>query len=58
MKIKKYIVWKISTFGNVPGDKSKILAEDEKNYYYNDGFGRYCYVEKIAEGKEFEIERK
>ena len=33
-------------FGNDEGDVVKVLNEDDKYYYYEDGFDRYCYIEK------------
>lgn len=41
-----------STFGNDYGDIVKIQMIDELgNVYYDDGFGRWCYLRKNEEGK-------
>ena len=33
-------------FGNSYGDILNIKYEDDKYYYYYDGFKRWCYIEK------------
>ena len=42
-----------SAFGNDPGDIVEILEITDNEIYYDDGFGRYCYLEKSEENKAF-----
>jgi hypothetical protein len=41
-------------FGNDEGDTVKISSETDEEIYYTDGFGRWCYLLKKDEGKDFE----
>ena len=41
------------TYGNAAGDRVWIEAIDDKNIYYTDSFGRWCYLEKTLEDIEF-----
>ena len=42
-------------FGNYEGDEVRILHEEDNAYYYYDIFGRWCYVLKDDEGKDYEV---
>ncbi len=42
----KYIKFLKSTYGKDEGDIVKIENEDNENYYYEDGYDMYCYIEK------------
>lgn len=35
-------------------DVIRVVYDDEDDLYYYDGADRYCYIEKSAEGKEWE----
>lgn len=39
---------------NSAGEVVPIVHEDKDNIYYNDSCRRYCYLEKSAEGIDFE----
>lgn len=43
-----------SGFGNAAGDIVQVQTTDDENLYYDDDFGRWCYIEKATEGAEFE----
>ena len=45
-------------FCNSEGEKAKIQHETDKEIYYNDGCGRYCWVEKSAVGIDFEYVKR
>ena len=38
------------TFGNDKGDIVRVKKETEKEVYYYDSFGRWCYLLKSEEG--------
>ena len=52
MKIK-FLVDKY--YGNTPGEVVEVEENTELEYYYYDGFDRWCYVDMDKEGIEFEI---
>ena len=43
----------VDTYGNSAGDRVLVEGDDEKNIYYTDSFGRWCFLEKALEGVEF-----
>ena len=43
----------ITTFGNDVGDIVEVIQESDKEIYYEDGFERYCYLNKDEEGTTF-----
>lgn len=43
-----------SCYSGGEGDKFRIVTQDEKNIYFNDENGRWCFWEKSEEGKSFE----
>lgn len=47
------IVFLENTFGNTEGEVVKVLHETDEHVYYNDGFRRYCYMEKSEEGTAY-----
>ena len=40
------------------GDRFTILLETEKELYFDDVFGRWVYVNKVDEGKDFKYIRR
>ena len=42
----KYIRFVKGTFGNDADDVVEVEMETEGDYYYTDGFDRWCYIEK------------
>ena len=52
MKIK-FLIDK--NFGSFAGEVVKVEEDTELEYYYYDGFDRWCYVDRYKEGIEFEI---
>jgi len=43
----------VDMYGNGAGERVWIEDMDEKNIYYTDSFGRWCYLEKALDGVEF-----
>jgi hypothetical protein len=52
MKIK-FLIDKY--FGNSAGEVVDVEEETELEYYYYDGFDRWCFVDRDKEDIEFEI---
>ena len=46
-----------SSFGNDEGDEVWVQHEEDDAFYYYDSFHRWCFVEKMDEGVQYEVVR-
>ena len=48
----------VDMYGNATGDRVWIEAIDDKNIYYTDSLGRWCFLEKTLADVEFKYTMK